>query len=74
MKNTGDNMAASKKDRIRGYKYIGGGFVFGVPARDLDGEEAKMYGDLIADEERKSNTKLYEAQTAQLNDEGTSKE
>ena len=25
-------------------KYLGGGFLYGVPARDLTGEEARKYG------------------------------
>jgi hypothetical protein len=44
-------------------KYLGGGYIPGVPARDLTAEEAKRYAAIIEEQERASGLKLYEKVT-----------
>jgi len=42
-------------------RYIGdGGYIPGVPARDLTAADVAQHGDRIAAEEAASNTRLYE--------------
>lgn len=40
-------------------KYLGGGYIPGVPARDLTDEEAKQHAPVIEAEERASGMRLY---------------
>ena len=40
-------------------KYLGGGYIPGVPERDLTDDEEKEYGALIEAEEQASGFKLY---------------
>ncbi len=40
-------------------KYLGGGYIPGVPARDLTDDEEKQHAALIQAEEKASGFKLY---------------
>lgn len=40
-------------------KYLGGGYIPGVPARDLTDEEAKQHAPVIEEQERVSGLRLY---------------
>ena len=42
------------------FRYLGGAFIHGVPARDLTAAEAAQYGALIAEQEAITHTPMYE--------------
>lgn len=53
-----ENKAAAPKRETKqaaGYRYLGGGFLPGIPARDLSADEAKAIGLKLLD-----NSPLYE--------------
>lgn len=48
------------KRELAGMKYVGDAWIPGVPARDLNAEEAARYVDRIRESERASHKTLYE--------------
>lgn len=56
-------------------KYLGGGFITHVPARDLTDAESKTFADIIAEQEELTGVRLYEPvkkpAKSKKSDEGT---
>lgn len=42
-------------------KYVGGGYIIGVPARDLTDDEEKQHGKVIREQEKLTGVRLYDA-------------
>lgn len=48
-------------------KYLGGGHIHGVPARDLTDAEERVHAKTIKEQEALTGTKLYETVKAKAN-------